>query len=169
MFFPSDVFFLRYTLHLFFSNPSLFFSQRCILLKVYFTSILFQPVLIFLSEMYSSQGILCIYSYPTRPYFSLRDVFYSKYTLHLLLSNPFFVLSQMYSTQGIRYVNSFPTRPYFSLRCILLKVYFTSILIQPILISMSDVLFSRCTLHLFLSNPSLYLCQMYYSQGILYI
>ena len=94
MFSLSDVFYSRYTSHLLLSNPSLFLSQ-----------------------MYSSQGILYIYCYLTRPYFSLWDVFFSRYTLHLLLSNTSLFLSQMYSTQGILYIFCYRTRPFFLYNC----------------------------------------------------
>ena len=89
MFSLSDVFFSRYTLHLSLSNPSLIFSQRCILLKVYFTCIpqniytiyilrcyLIHPVLISMSDVFFSRYTLHIF-YPTRPYFSLRSLLYN--------------------------------------------------------------------------------------------
>ena len=94
-----------------------------------------------LSQMYSSQGILYIYHYPTRPQFSLRDVFFSRYTLHVflriyilyifldvILSIPSLFLCQMYSSQGILYIYSIQPVLIF-----LSEVYFTTIVIQPFL------------------------------------
>jgi len=134
-----------------------YFSQKCLILKVYFASILFQPVLI-----------------------SLRDVFFSTYTLHLFLSNPSLFLSQrcillkvyftstviqpvrillseMYYSQGILYIYCYPTIYFSSLRCILPKIYFTTIYPTRPYFFLRDVVFLRYTLYLLLSNPSLFL------------